>query len=485
MASHEITSAPDEQPEDKVRDFLPQADDPYAPGDLPHELLEFHSPSAALVNMPATPSAQYITWMVSALVFSSIVVMSVFPLDQVVTTPGRLIATDATLVVQPLETSIIHSIDVKEGELVHKGQVLAHLDPTVTDADVTNLQLQKESYQAERDRLLAEAEGKDYKLDPQNPSSAEQEAAFLRRKAEYTAKVGDYESQIAALSAELQSATASAEMYKSRARVAGDVYKMRSHLQKELVGSKLSTLGAQDQLMEMERSQIAAEHQASQDRNQIAALSHQRDAYVENWKAEVYQDLSQAEHQLAEAVAEYDKAHLRKSLVVLTASRDAVVLTIAKLSSGSVISTASELMTLVPVDSGLEVEATLTGANAGFVKLGDPAILKFETFPFPQYGGAEGTVREISPDSFSGPDTPVSNAGASATQAPDPMGNYQSFYRVRLKVDRYTLHGVPSYFHPRPGMPVTADIKVGKRTIMQFILNRMLPMLTSGMRQPG
>jgi HlyD family secretion protein len=260
---------------------------------------------------------------------------------------------------------------------------------------------------------------------------------------------------------------------------------MRSHLQKELVGSKLSTLGAQDQLMEMERSQIAAEHQASQDRNQIAALSYQRDAYVENWKAQVYQDLSQAEHQLAEAVAEYDKAHLRKSLVVLTASRDAVVLTIAKLSSGSVISAASELMTLVPVDSGLEVEATLTGANAGFVKLGDPAILKFETFPFPQYGGAEGTVREISPDSFSGPDTPVSNAGASATQAPDPTGNYQSFYRVRLKVDRYTLHGVPSYFHPRPGMPVTADIKVGKRTIMQFILNRMLPMLTSGMRQPG
>ncbi|QNT78229.1 hypothetical protein [Entomobacter blattae] len=59
-----------------------------------------------------------------------------------------------------------------------------------------------------------------------------------------------------------------------------------------------------------------------------------------------------------------------------------------------------------------------------------------------------------------------------------PSNNQLPFYRVTLHIDHYSLHGVPEFFHPQPGMPVTADIKVGKRTIVQYFLNTVVPAAT-------
>ncbi|NHN84452.1 HlyD family type I secretion periplasmic adaptor subunit [Acetobacter musti] len=486
MTAQDIVPATgDEEKENtKPRDFLPQADDPFSPGDLPPALLEFHSPSAALVNMPPTPAAQYIAWLIGGLTVASVVVMSVFPLDRVVSTPGKIVSTQQTLVVQPLETSIIRSIDVHEGDFVHKGQVLAHLDPTVNDADLNNMLVLSKSYGAEVDRLTAEAEGRDYTPDPGDPASVQQAATFLRRKAEFDAKMSNYQEQIAAQSSDLQGFEANAAMYAARAKVAKDVHNMRLRLQADQVGSRLSTLGAQNDLMEVERSEISAQQQAASTRSKLRALTAERQGYIETWKAEIYKDLSDSQRKLSEAQSSYQKAKLRKSMTTLKTGEDAIVLTIAKLSMGSVITTGSELMTLVPVGSGLEVEASLRGTDAGFVRLGDKALLKFATFPFSQYGGAEATVREISADSFGSQGKPASGAGNPAGQAPDQSSSTETFYRVRLRVDRYTLHGVPSFFHPQPGMPVTADIQVGKRTIMQFLLNSIMPLITDGMREP-
>lgn len=460
--------------------FLRQADDPYAPGDMPPALLEFHSPTAALVNMPPTASAQYITWLVGALVLSSVTVMSVFPLDRVVSTQGRLVSTEQTLLIQPLDTSIVRSIDVREGDFVHKGDVLAHLDPTSSGADIENMRAQMDQYQAEVDRLTSEAEGQIYKADPKNPASVQQGEAFLRRQAEFNAKVSNYDKQIASLQNDLQGYLASAAMYASRAKVASDVHKMRMQLQKDQVGSKLSTLSAQNELMEVERSQIGAQQQAASTRNKLAAQVAEKEGYIQNWKAEVYRDLAAAQHHLSETKGSYQKAVLHNSLVTLKADEDAVVLNISKVSVGSVLTAGQKIMTLVPVGKGLEIETVMSGKDAGFVRLGDKALVKFATFPYQQYGGADATVRTISADSFVG----GAAGGGQQDNEVTPDSSSKEFYRIRLRVDRYTLHGVPRFFHPQPGMPVTADIRVGKRTIMQYLLNSFMPLMTDGMREP-
>ena len=89
-------------------------------------------------------------------------VSALFPIDMVVTGSGRVVSLQATNVVQPLETAIVRAINVREGQKVHAGEVLARLDPTFSGADVSALQANVKSFQAEVDRLTAEASGTPY-----------------------------------------------------------------------------------------------------------------------------------------------------------------------------------------------------------------------------------------------------------------------------------------------------------------------------------
>ncbi|WP_419730843.1 HlyD family type I secretion periplasmic adaptor subunit [Lichenicola sp.] len=454
--------------------------------DMPPALLEFHSPSAAIAAMPPTPSARYITWIVSSMAFAGFMVLALFPIDRVVTATGALVPTVPTIVVQPLETSIVKSIDVREGDVVHKGQVLAHLDPTISNADVGNLRSQSQSYQAQVARLTAEVTGKEYVVDPSNPASNEQEATFLRRKAENVAKMTDYDQQIAGAQSDLVGAQASAAMYAGRVKVASDVHNMRVELQRDQVGSRLNSLSAQDDMMEMERSQLTAQQAATSARNKLNALIAERTEYIENSKAEDYKDLTDAQIKMYDANSSYTKAQLSSRLTTMVADRDAIVLNIAKVSVGSVLNAAQQFMNLMPLDAPLQVEARMQADQAGFVKLGDKANIKFQTFSYIQYGGGLGTVTNISADAFSADDVQAGAASAPANGMTTPGGGQsQPFYRVRIRVDQYTLHDVPKFFKPTPGMVVSADIGVGKRTILQFLLSTVIPTASEGMRDPS
>ncbi|MCQ8278171.1 HlyD family type I secretion periplasmic adaptor subunit [Acetobacteraceae bacterium KSS8] len=453
--------------------------------DMPPALLEFHSPSAAMASLPPTPSARYVTWIISSMAIASVLTMALFPLSEVVTAGGALVPTVPTIVVQPLATSIIRSIDVHEGEIVHKGQILAHLDPTSTDADYNNLRDQVSSLTAEVNRLTATVEGKDYVAVPNDPASTQQAAIFLRRRSEFNSKLSNYNQQIAGLQSDLVGYQANAAMYAGRVKVAADVNNMRQQLEKAQVGSRLNSLASQDELMEMERSQISAQQNAAAARAKLNAMIAERDGYVQSTKADDYQALTEAQRKLYEANGSFTKATQLRNLLVMRADRDAVVLNIAHLSVGSVISAAQQFMTLTPLDAPLEVEARLPSNQAGYVKVGDLAQIKFQTFSYVQYGGADAHVVNISADSFSPDQAQAATASAPANGLATPGGGKESFYRVRLVVDRYTLHGVPPFFKPTPGMGVSADINVGKRTILQYLLATVVPTLTEGMRDPS
>ncbi|KXV20738.1 HlyD family type I secretion periplasmic adaptor subunit [Gluconobacter japonicus] len=473
--------APEENGHENFTSHVPRAaTDPFAPQGMPVALLEFHSPTAGLVNLPATASARYIVWLIGCLFLACLAGMAFFPINRVVSTTGRLTSTQPTIVVQPLETSIVRSIDVHVGDFVKKGQVLAHLDPTITEADITNMGLQRDAYQAELDRLKAEADDKDYVPDTSNPASVQQGAAFLRRRSEYRARVQNYDQQLASLESDLQGYRANAAMYASKMRVASEVLKMRQHEQADQVGSRLSTLAAQNDMMEAERAEISAQQSGNSAESKIAAMKSERDGYIENWKAQVYTHLTETQHHLDEYRSLYEKARLRQDLILLKAPEDGIVLTIAKASIGSVLQSAGQFMTLVPTGSGVEMEAVMKASDAAFVKIGDHAIVKFAAFQYNQYGGAEATVHVISANSFEKSD--VSNPGDNSVVAGGPDGAV--YYRVRLRIDRYTLHGQPDFFHPTPGMPAVADIDVGQRTILKYLFGRVVPTLTDGMREP-
>ncbi|RUW44798.1 biotin/lipoyl-binding protein, partial [Mesorhizobium sp. M8A.F.Ca.ET.021.01.1.1] len=122
-------------------------------------ILEFQWPSTAIANAPMPRTARGIIWVISSLAIALIALAGLIPVDQVVTTRGLVVSQSPNIIVQPLETAIVRSIDVREGQHVRAGQLLARLDATFASADLQSLAIQVSTLEAEVARLKAEADG--------------------------------------------------------------------------------------------------------------------------------------------------------------------------------------------------------------------------------------------------------------------------------------------------------------------------------------
>ena len=443
-------------------------------------ILEFQWPSTAIVNAQVPRSARGITWVITSMVFVLIATMGLIPVDQVVTTRGIVASQSPTILVQPLETAIVRSIEVREGQQVHAGQLLARLDPTFAAADVGALTAQVATLEAEVRRLQAEAEGRPFAYGGDDPAMMLQASIFNLRQAERSARLDNYAQKIDGLQQIAAHSQAEAATYRQRLAVAVRIEGMRKEVERQKYESTLNSLIATDTRLQIENGLVRAQNDAATALNQRDALKAERDAYDQNWQAEVSQDLANKTQKLRDAREDLNKAHLRRQLVELHADRDAIVQSMAKVSVGSVLQSGQQFISLVPTDASLEIEANVSGQDNGFVHVGDPVSIKFDTFPYSQYGMAAGTVRIVSPDSFSAQD----EARNPTSALPALPSSTEPYYRARIAIDRVALHGVPAGFRVMPGMPVTADIKVGKRTVLSYLLGRVLPLAQEGMREP-
>jgi len=443
-------------------------------------ILEFQWPSTAVSNAPIPRAARGIVWIISSMVIALIALAGLIPVDQVVTTRGLVVSQSPNIIVQPLETAIVRSIEVREGQHVQAGQVLARLDATFASADLQSLAMQVSTLEAEVARLKAEADGHAFNYDGLDPSWTLQASIFERRKAVYDAKLENFDRQRDELSSVISRAQSDADGYRQRLSVAASIEQMRKQLEERQVGSRLNTLLAEDNSAEMSRALGNAEQTAEAAKRQQAAVAADRDGYIQGWRAEVSQGLSEATSRMSDARELLNKAKLRKQLVELKSEADATVQSVARVSVGSILQSGERLITLVPANAPLEIETNIVGRSSGFVHVGDPVVIKFDTFPYSQYGLAHGTVRNLSPDSFSAQEQ-ARDPNSSLAMLPS---NAEPFYRTRISIDQVALHGVPAGFTVSPGMPVTADVKVGRRTVLKYILGVMLPIGQEAMREP-
>lgn len=405
---------------------------------------------------------------------------ALIPIDQVVTARGIVVSQSPTILIQPLDTSIVRSIDVREGQRVRAGDVLARLDPTFATADFAALASTVTGLEAAVARLKAESAGQPFSYTENDPSWLLQAAIHAHRMAEFDSKTENFRHKADELASVITRADSDASAYRERLSVAQTVEDMRKQLEALQAGSKLQLLLAKDTRAEMARSLAYAEQTAEGAKRDKAAVEAESNAYAQGWRADVSQQLAAATEKLSDAREQLSKAKLRRQLVELRSERDAVVQSVAKVSVGSVLQSGQQLITLVPADAPLEVEANIVGHDSGFVHVGNVVAVKFDTFPYSQYGMAEGKVRIVSPNSF----TAQEEARNPTSAGPSTQTNGEPFYRTRITMDRIGLHDVPDGFQVMPGMPVTADIKVGKRTVMKYLLGMVVPVAHEAMREP-
>src|SRR6476620_2587681 len=171
----------------------------------PQIVSEFQPDAIEIEERSPAAVTRLTLYTVAILIVAAVAWASLSKVDEIVTAQGKLTTTQPNLVVQPLETSVIREIHVAVGDVVHRGQPLATLDPTFPKADVDALRIRISALDATIARLEAELAGRDFvPPDSANPEDAAQLRLFVQRKGYVNASLNNYDAQSASLQSELQ-----------------------------------------------------------------------------------------------------------------------------------------------------------------------------------------------------------------------------------------------------------------------------------------
>jgi hemolysin D len=435
---------------------------------------EFQADAIELEERVPPRLARLTLYAVVMLLGCAVLWASVSVIDEIVVAPGKLITTRPMLVVQPLETSVIRSINVKVGDTVHAGQTLAMLDPTFATADTEQLEGRIQGFDAQIDRIVAELAGQSY-VAPRGARADEILQAQLsgQRKAFYDAKLHDFDTQIAHAEATRTAGREEETVLVKRIDGLREIDRMRETLVGKGAGSRLSYLQGHDLSLDIEATLDRIRGNQLETTQTLEQVRAERQAFIEDFRRTSMEDLVELRDKRAAAAEELKKARLRKAMAVLTAPADAAVLDIAQRSIGSIAREAEPLFTLVPLNVPLEAEVLVAAKDIGYLALDDQARIKFDAFPFQKHGTVSGRVRTISHDAFA-PDSRVDEK----EHGPAP------FYKVRLELGDLKLHSVPQDFRFIPGMTIQAEIKAGRRSVISYFLYPLLRGLDESFHEP-
>jgi HlyD family secretion protein len=405
-----------------------------------------------------------------------ILISSVVRVDMIVSASGRLTTDSPTIVVQPMHTSIVREIRVRPGDAVRKGEVLATLDPTFAQADKDALQAQNASLSAQIARLEAEMQDQPFEPTGTTPEVKLQLTLFLRRQAQYRARLRAFDEEIARYEASIGSTETNRTSLAKQTDIAREVEAMRAKLYQLQSGSKLTLLDAQASRMRSERDFQDADSKLTDMRHMLRTRRAERDVFVEEWRRQILEELMRARADAKNVSESLIKATRMNDLVVLTAPEDGVVLELGRRSVGSVVQEAEPVVTMVSSTAPLIADVMIASADVGYTRNGDEVQLKVDAFPYQRHGLLTGKLKSIGQDSIT--------QGSSANLPPAGASSNGVFHRSRVELAHTVLHNQPQGANLIPGMTVTAEIKVGTRSVISYFIYPLLRGFTESMREP-
>ncbi len=437
--------------------------------------LDFLPDPDAIEQRPLAGVTQWVLYGLLSMLVVFVAWATFSDIDEIVTSRGQLVTSKPNVVVQPMETSIIQTIDVRVGQVVKKGQRLAALDPTFAAADESQLRGGLSSLDARTRRLEGElsqpsaiagqAQGghfEDAKL---------QEQLKKTRSENYRVRLLSLDENLARLEASLKTNQQDQQMQESRVKSLSELEGMQERLISKNFGARQHLLEAKDKKLEVERDLQFARNREAEIRREIAAAKADRAAFQKDWQQRSMEELAEVRRDRNSTVDQLKKAEKRRSLINVTAPVDAVVLEITKLSTGSVAREAETLFKLVPLDVPLELEAKIEAADVGFVKVGDSVRIKLDAYPFQKHGSLQGHVQMVSLDAFTRESNQERAAGT-------------SYYLARIRLDTAKLENVRGSFRLLPGLSATGEIKVGERSVISYFLYPIIGTLDQSLREP-
>ncbi|NYD89576.1 HlyD family efflux transporter periplasmic adaptor subunit [Sphingomonas melonis] len=361
-------------------------------------------------------TATRLIWLLAALFVAALGWAWFASLDEVATGEARVVPTSREQVLQSLEGGILARMLVRQDDIVKPGQLLAQLDPTQAGSTVEESAAKYRAALASAGRLQAEANGTPLRFSPELDRFPDLKAA----------ETSLYETRRRSL----QSSVALIDQ--SLALIGREVS----------IGQSLITVGAASnvEVLRLQRQRADLELKKADLRSQ--------------YMVEARQDLAKVMEQVDTLGPVIRGRSDTLSRLTLRSPVRGVVKNIEVSTIGGVIPPNGKVMEIVPLDDRLLIEARIQPRDIAFIRPGQAAKVKVTAYDYSIYGGLDGVVTTISPDTIRD------------EVKPDVL-----YYRVFVRTRSDSLTNAAGRRFPiTPGMVATVDIHTGSKTVLQYLL---------------
>jgi hemolysin D len=454
--------------------------------------LAFLPAALEIVETPPSPIGRSIGATIVALFVLALIWSIIGHVDIVASATGRVVPNGRVKLIQPFETGVIRAIHVRDGQRVKDGDVLIELDPTMTGAEQAHIRSDLIAAQLDVARLSAALKDSDNPQGDFRPpagASAEQIAMqrqFLTRQTEeYRAKISSLDRQRAQKEAERDTIAATISKLEADEPIIRQRVEIRKNLADRELGSKLTYLEILQLLTENQKDTAIQQSRLNEANAALAAVIQTRAQAVAEFHRTLFGDLAEAERKAAGLERDLERAERRTKLQVLTAPVDGIVQQLSVHTVGGVVTPAQQLAIVVPSDALLEIEASISNRDVGFVHIGQEAQIKVDAFNFTRYGLLSGRVLNVSQDAIVR-DAPqdkgrenTQEAGSTSSEPKDQQLNYSA----RVSLDQTKISVEDTVASLAPGMAVTVEIKTGSRLIISYLLSPLLKYKQEALRE--
>jgi len=432
---------------------------------------EFLPAILEVTETPPSPVGRLVMWSILGLVVVGIIWACVGKINEVAVASGQIIPVGQVKTIQVKNKGIVKHINVKDGDEVKAGDVLMTLDPTSTDADYKSLQQQAAYYHMDIARLTAELQGTPFVPPTSDYLDAKdivaERALFESRRSQYTSQQAAAANTVAQKRAALSAEQTNLDKYASMLEIARDKEQRLESLVRDNAIAEFQLLGQRSERINYEKSTEAQKDKVNETASQLAEAEQKSNEVDATYKKDVMSNLVDARKHAYEVEEAIRKADENNRMTEVKAPVSGRVYNLAIHTEGAIVTDAQALMMIVPDDVELEIEAWAENKDIGFIKEGQEAEVKIDSFNFQKFGVVKAAVTEISP-----------NADSSLQDK-----EKDKKYRIVLKItdDSINIFGTKAAL--LPGMHVSAEIKIKEKRIIDFFLDPFRKYTSEALRE--
>lgn len=421
---------------------------------------EFKPILAEIEDHPASPLGRFTFWTVVALVFTTALWLYLGKIDIVVSGRGMVIPDGESKIIQPLDAGVIKKIMVREGDYVKKNQVLVEIDPSATEPEMQSVQSNLGDVNLEVSRLQATTQGHAFLPTLTVPSAETQQELYTSSNSSLAKQLEIKQSELNKIQKDesaslIQKATYESLLVRSREHEVR-LNKVIDVIARDEYDKVLDDI--QNYTSNIEQLKFKLQSYSVQKKQVLQEIGYVK----ENFKVENLKELVDRQKQSNQLTSNLQQIKFKNLKQTIVSPVDGYVDTLFIHTIGGVVTPAEKIVAITPVNMPLLVKASISNNDIGFVKVGQPVHLKVDTFSFQKYGMLEGTIKSISKNSIE-------------TEKQGPI--YQVYIVPKLKP--FKVEG--ELKNLTIGMSLSAEVKVGKRRIIEFFIYPLIKYLHEGL----